>query len=403
MANKNNILYLSSVCSEQLFDYLLKTSSDNPGQAIQKFHTLLITGLAMQENNIVEALTSIPVTPAIHTKRFWNLKPDYLNKVKFNYTIAINFPIIKNMVVCLSSFLKVLFWKSKEKGERPIIICDALKRSLVAGAYFGAKLRNIKMIAIVTDMPGLDVFEVSFKKKLATDIARFFLKRYDGYILSTIQMNSIVNPVSKPKMVMEGLVDKTTAVMQNQAEMKNKERNIIYAGGIYERYGIKRLIEAFIKLDLEHEDIRLDIYGSGPMEKDMPKYMSQDNRIRYFGIVPNAVIVEKQKKATLLVNPRPSNEEYAKYSFPSKNMEYMASGTPVVTTHLPGMPDEYLPFVYLFQDESSEGMYKTLHDLLNKPRSELCDFGFKAKNFIINQKNNYQQAQRITNFIDQIV
>ena len=36
-------------------------------------------------------------------------------------------------------------------------------------------------------------------------------------------------------------------------------------------------------------------------------------------------IVKEEKKSTLLVNPRFTNEEYTKYSFPSKNMEYMAS------------------------------------------------------------------------------
>lgn len=138
------------------------------------------------------------------------------------------------------------------------------------------------------------------------------------------------------------------------------------------------------------------------MEKVMPKYMAQDKRIRYYGEIPNKIIIEKQLQATLLVNPRPSAAEYTKYSFPSKNMEYMVSGTPLATTALPGMPDEYLPLVYLFEDESVNGMYSTLNDLLKKPIKELNNFGLIAKDFVITHKNNFEQARRVTNFVEQV-
>ena len=38
------------------------------------------------------------------------------------------------------------------------------------------------------------------------------------------------------------------------------------------------------------------------------------------------------------VNPRQNNEEFTKYSFPSKTMEYLASGVPVVAYKLDGIP-----------------------------------------------------------------
>jgi len=44
----------------------------------------------------------------------------------------------------------------------------------------------------------------------------------------------------------------------------------------------------------------------------------------------------------------------------------MASGVPLLTTKLPGMPEEYNDYVYLFDDESVQGMRKTLDYLLSK-------------------------------------
>ena len=57
------------------------------------------------------------------------------------------------------------------------------------------------------------------------------------------------------------------------------------------------------------------------------KKLQKDKRIIYWGVVEQKHVFEMQQQATLLVNPRKGHEEYTKYSFPSKTMEYMASGT----------------------------------------------------------------------------
>ena len=115
--------------------------------------------------------------------------------------------------------------------------------------------------------------------------------------------------------------------------------------------------------------------------------------------MPNEHVVKEQLKATLLVNPRPSMEEFTKYSFPSKNMEYMASGTPVLTTPLQGMPQEYNDYVYLFEDETVEGMSKTLARILIQDKRELYDKGISAKKFVMKEKNNVVQAGKIKELI----
>ena len=126
-----------------------------------------------------------------------------------------------------------------------------------------------------------------------------------------------------------------------------------------------------------------------------------DNVI-YLGIAPNSEIVKSELRATLLVNPRPTNEEYTKYSFPSKNMEYMASGTPVLTTKLPGMPEEYNEYVYLLEDESAEGVCNALKEILTKPAEELYQKGKEAKEFVVREKNNVKQAEKLISLIDNL-
>lgn len=96
------------------------------------------------------------------------------------------------------------------------------------------------------------------------------------------------------------------------------------AGGLHERYGLKMLVDAFVSNNLP--GLKLVIYGSGPYEEELKGVCSQHNTVEYRGVAPNDEIVKAERDATLLVNPRPTHEEFTKYSFPSKNMEYMVSG-----------------------------------------------------------------------------
>ena len=145
-------------------------------------------------------------------------------------------------------------------------------------------------------------------------------------------------------------------------------------------------------MKLQAEDLRLYIYGAGEMEAEMSDYMKMDSRIIYHGVVLNRIVVDQEIKSTLLINPRLSKEEFSRFSFPSKNMEYMVSGTPVLTTVLPGMPKDYHDYIYKFNDETSVGMGKTLESILNKSKEELHDFGLKSKKFVLENKNNKVQA-----------
>ena len=124
-----------------------------------------------------------------------------------------------------------------------------------------------------------------------------------------------------------------------------------------------------------------------------------NKKIKFFGVVPNDMVVQEEIKATLLINPRFTNEEYTKYSFPSKNMEYMASGTPTLTTKLPGMPKEYYDYIYTFDQEDVESFKNKLEEILSKPSEELHKKGMDAKEFVLEQKNNVVQARKIIKLI----
>ncbi|MEG1916840.1 MAG: glycosyltransferase [Muribaculaceae bacterium] len=319
-------------------------------------------------------------------------KTETVGSVTYSYCPRLRIPVIKHFVTAIVAFLKSLKWCLKQKKNESFIFCDVLNVSISLGCLLAGKLVHKKVIGIVTDLPDNPGFAVhqTFMQKLTSRINSAIMYRYDAYVLLTETMNAIVNPNNRPYIVMEGVAEMEPCKGTKKA---SETRKIVYAGSIHEQYGIKCLMQAFMQLP--HRDIQLCVYGMGNMSEEMDKYEEADARIHYYGLVSNDEIKIIEHEAYLLVNPRPTDATYTIYSFPSKNMEYMASGTPLLTTRLAGIPQEYYDYIYTIDDESVDGMYSTLNNLLNVPSKELIDKGLAAQIFVYKYKNNIYQTKRI--------
>jgi glycosyltransferase involved in cell wall biosynthesis len=217
-------------------------------------------------------------------------------------------------------------------------------------------------------------------------------------VLLTQAMNDYIGNVTKPYVILEGHADITMQDKPPSLEKKQPVRTVFYAGGVSRQYGLKDLTEGFLKADLPNT--RLEIYGPGDYVEELQAIAEKDSRVFYGGMLLNTQIVEKEQEATLLVNPRPTHEEFVKYSFPSKTMEYMASGTPVLTTRLPGMPGEYYPYVDFIEEESADGIAAALKSVLARSDAELFRKGQEARAFVLEGRNNVVQAKRILTMLE---
>lgn len=186
--------------------------------------------------------------------------------------------------------------------------------------------------------------------------------------------------------------------VDNALENKYPAKVCLYAGTLRKIYGMEMLVEGFVKSGVR--DAELHIYGDGNYADELKEIAKKHSNVKYFGTLPNDVVVREELKATLLINPRPTDAEYTKYSFPSKNMEYMASGTPILTTRLPGMPKEYEDYVYFIETETAAGIAESIKNVLSISPEELHRKGEAAKEFILTQKNNRVQAEKLLKMIN---
>lgn len=397
------LLYISALSSKRLVSEIYSKTQTNPGFAVQKFSRLLVKGLLRNEADVI-ALSTPPITRT-YTKRLWiNYTTETEDGVEYKYIPFVNLPLFKHICVFMFSFFYVLKWGAKNKGNKAII-CDVLCISSSMGSLLASKMCGLRSVAVVTDIYDQMVGQIprglnAFIKKLAGILNRKYVGSFDKYVLLTEAMNEKVNPKQRPFIVMEALCDEKLADDVFAPTIKTLPKVIMYAGGLEERYGLKMLVESF--KTIPDNNIELHLYGSGSYVEELIGETKADSRIKFWGVKSNDEIVEAESKATLLVNPRFTTEEFTRYSFPSKNMEYMVSGTPVLTTKLPGMPKEYYPFVYLIDEESVEGYARAISETLRQSDESLMEKGRLARNFVLKNKNNVFQADRIIKFINDI-
>ncbi len=204
-------------------------------------------------------------------------------------------------------------------------------------------------------------------------------------------MNDRLNPYGKPYTVVEGVCNED--MEYDIPEDADKKPSCLYAGLLDAEYGVKAMVDVFPLADIS--GCTMHICGDGPYVEEQTKVIAEHDNIVYHGMMLNNDVVALEKEVSLLINPRPSVGEFTKYSFPSKNMEYMTSGTPVLANRLPGVPEEYYEYIYTFSGESVEEMAESMRKVFAEPQSELNRKGLEAYRFVTEQKNSRAQAGKV--------
>jgi glycosyltransferase involved in cell wall biosynthesis len=340
-------------------------------------------------------LSVLPVNRKSIKKLFFKCEREQVNNIQYIYLPFINLPVLRHMfILCSATFFSFKYFFMK---KHVVLVADVLSITAAGISLFMSKLCCIRSLGIVTDVPGIMNSAKGVKGWFIKKINLFILSLFNSYLFLTKQMNTLINKSGKPYIIIEGLVDHKMVHNTNNIIDKHKTLICHYAGGLQKSYGIKTLTEAFLKANIANTE--LHIYGTGDYLDELKQICKMQCTVKYQGVHSNDFIVKEQIKSTLMINPRPTTEVFTEYSFPSKNMEYMASGTPLLTTKLPGMPEEYNQYVYLLQNETSDGLAYELQAILSKSRNELHEKGMCSKRFVLREKSNIIQSQKVIDML----
>ncbi len=306
-----------------------------------------------------------------------------------------------NRVNCKKAMLKATdeWCKTRYKGSDVIVFVYSMRSAPMATACrIKEKIPQAKIYLIITDLPQfMDLGQNRVKaalKKIDWQSIKKMQKKFDGFILYAEKMAGYLEIPSNKWILMEGSYDTT----EQTAAVKEKKKAVMYSGKLDEQYGIKMLVDAF--MSIQDSEIELWITGGGNTEGYIKACAKKDNRIKFYGFLPSRQdVLQKQAEASLLINMRLPSEPASGYCFPSKLFEYMATGTPVLSFDIAGIPREYLQHLYVVKQETVDALAKAIEETLSLDEASLQKQGNGAREFVINEKNTKNQCSKMWKFV----
>lgn len=397
------ILLLGSLISTTEMEKLNSNSKQKASIAPMNYETVLVKGLV--ENSVNVDVLSVPAVaafPCSEYKYIHGKLETIQNDIKIRWVPFVNVQGLKQLSIKINvgKLLKQWLQENDDIKEKAVLMYS------IYPPYTEPAVRlcneyGCHLSAVITDLP-----EYMYSWKNVRGIREWYSKKLtgkmmdlqdkcDSYILFTKPMAVRMKIEHKPYIVSEGMCD-ASIFEKIPNQKKYTRKTIVYGGNLSKLYGIQNLLRGFMRTDL---DVELHLYGAGEDSAFIKECVKQDSRIKFFGRVDRKTLLVALKKAHLLVVNKPSTDDYSNYSFSSKILEYLASGTPLLTTKVGGMPEEYYEYLYFFEEESIEGIKRAFEKTINISDSQLRDKGEAARMFAVKYKNYHYMTNSIASFL----
>ena len=400
-----NILFLTGLFPDEIRSELIENSKANTQFAADAVQWSFLKGLTKYYHNprvlnfpFVGSYPTLCKTPFIKSLSFGKNKG--FDGVNVGYFNLIG---IKNAIIFRQAKSNIRNWIKQTEGEKAILIYSAFLPFLKAAIAAKEEFADLKVYLILADLPQFrggpkNALYKIFKKVTNDQLYKCF-SQIDGFVLVSKFMTESLPIGDKPWTVVEGIYNDQVNTGPAPKIVSDK-KIILYTGTLARRYGILRLLEAFGLID--DKNYLLVICGDGDTKEDINLAAEKDTRIIYKGSIDRAEVLKLQQQASLLINPRTAEGEFTKFSFPSKTMEYLASGVPTLLYKLPGIPDEYYNNCYNLEDVSVSALANKITEILSLDPAVLAEKGRLAREFILANKNPEKQCEKVYKIIEEI-
>lgn len=398
------IKFLTTLIPEDMYNQVSMKSTYNMQDAANALQWHLHEGLCKNYQQDIEILNVLPVGsfPQYYSDAF--IKKETFRSETGNNNENIGFCNVKliRKYVLPNQIYRALSESFLNVDEGILFVYTISAMFMEATIRLKREKPGIKVCAIIADLP--DMSSLSSKKSWMQEWFEKHLanKAYqdiscvDAYVLLTKHMADYLK-IDKPFCVVEGISTADTEFSEERRTSFGAEKTIMYTGTLHRRFGILNLVSAFTSI--EDDSYRLVICGTGDSEKEIREASKLDPRIRFLGQLPRKAVLTLQSSATVLVNPRQNNEEFTKYSFPSKTMEYLSSGIPVVAYRLDGIPDEYEKYLCYVEDDSIQALTNKLVEICQLDKESREEIGRRGRDFVASRKDSITQTKKIVKLL----
>ncbi|MDR2043942.1 MAG: glycosyltransferase [Clostridium sp.] len=394
-----HIIFLGSAVSKRQINQGIRQSLSAAGS---QFQLHMLKELNRCEGVELEVLSIVAMPPFPRHKALWAREHrealgDGLAVVQVPF---FNVPLLKQLTQSYA-----LFRYAKKRIRKDSVVFSY-------NLYFQAgcalvKLHNrygVKAAALLADLPIDDDYRrrglARRLRQLYNQVAERNIRKCPNLVVLNEEAVRLYAAPGARYLVMEGGVSPQEYFGDLPSGVRSSpdgRRHICYAGTLNEYGGVWAAVSAMELVT--DQDIVLDIYGTGALREKIMRYVEEHSNVFFHGTLAQEEVIALEKRAWLLLNPRPVEDPIARVTFPSKIFEYMASGTPVLTTRLNGFTPEYSDKMFFASGSEPKILAAWINRIARLPERDLRRMGERAREFVLREKSWTVQVRKIHEFL----
>ena len=167
----------------------------------------------------------------------------------------------------------------------------------------------------------------------ATRFAHLTLRKASGLIVPSGFLRTVFSKFGAQAEIVPNIVD--LAHFNNPSPHRSVRRHLLVARNLEPIYDNETAIRAFAKLHREFPDATLTIAGSGPLEGELKTLVEKEGvggAVIFAGRLDREKMADAYRRADVAINPSLVD------NMPNSVLEALASGVPVVSTNVGGVP-----------------------------------------------------------------
>lgn len=315
----------------------------------------------------------------------------------------VNFSPVKQLVIGLAVFCSLLWWGWKNRAAHARIVYS-YNLTVPPGLFtlLAAKCIGALAVASVNDIcePGESVPR-TWTWRLDYLLHKLLLPRFDALVVVSDRIIEDFAPQVRYRLVEGGITPEMAAGPScSTGPAKPGRFTIVFAGRMEELNGVEIMLRAISQLDGEH--YRFVFAGDGPRSEAVRRAANEDSRIEHLGILKVRDLLSIYKQADVLISMRLTKAMRTTYFFPSKLMEMLASGTPVISTCTGHVEAEFGEFLFPLRDESPEGLAEAIRNAEAIGPETRRRMGKRARAFMLANKTWHIQTGKINGLLRSI-
>jgi glycosyltransferase involved in cell wall biosynthesis len=396
----SKIIYLGGIFFPSQIDEIISSSTGNIQNAADSLQKNFLKGLVQASGKKI-ALVNLPFVgsfPRRYRRIIFPAASEFLyGGVDAKGVAFINLQYVKFLGRFFSALVGLRSLCSTSSNT--IIIYSAHLPFIFAALVFKLTRRDSHLCLILPDFPefmGEGGLAYRSLKAVESAVFRRTAKYIDFFVVLTAYMPKRLGVSDEKYVVVEGIVSDAQPRPSKKAH-DTSSRIFLYSGTLAARYGMLDLVKAFESL--KNPGIELWICGEGDSKLKIIEAANKNPNIKFLGQLPREKVMQLQATADVLVNPRRPVGEFTLYSFPSKTLEYLAAGRLVVMHALPGVPDEYDPYILLSDTPDQEGLARALLQAASMDDKKLRDIGAAGRRFVMENKTPAVQCRKVLELI----